>query len=119
MLHDLMWAFYWIDVLSSISRNFILIPISGAICGVAVSIIRDHEKNGPTLKSAMLGFIPGVVVAFALNFIPDKSTMYLMLGVRTTDTVINSDTGQKVQKILNEKLDDYLNQLVEDKKRKK
>lgn len=123
-----MWALYWIDILSNLPGNILRGLFFGAIAAVVILIAHgiyntdsSYESRIPadTIKRRML-WLPLLLVvlpALLLSFVPSKQTMHLMLGVKATDTIVNSETGQKVQKIINEKLEEYLKTFTEGEKK--
>jgi hypothetical protein len=44
-------------------------------------------------------------------FIPEKQTMYMMLGVKTTENVVESPLGKKLRQIIDAEIDGYLEKL--------
>lgn len=116
MFNDIFWALYWIDVLSSLGKGILtggfLALLFGGFIGfmrVLIASTIAHDDDGVALKKGWTWgrttFV-AVWVAFTAGcFIPDKQTMYIMLGVRTTDNVMQSDFGKKVQKIVDSQLD--------------
>ena len=67
-------------------------------------------------RPAMRALCVALVSAPLIIFVPSKDTMYMMLGIRTTDAVLNTDTGKKLQEIIQKKLDGYLLELDKPKK---
>lgn len=111
MFTDLFWALYWIDVLSSLGRNlivllFIGVPFVWFITMLSAGRFELKEKTGH--RCAIATSVTALLVGMVTNFIPDKNTMYMMLGVRTTDNIVNSETGKKLQELLNKQIDSYL-----------
>jgi len=108
MFSDLFWALYWIDVLSGIGHAMLGGSVLGIISALITCLVRDLDESGPRLSSVLMGFIPVFVFVTLTAFIPSKQTMYMMLGVRTTDHVVNSDVGKKLQKIIDQEIDGWL-----------
>ena len=122
MFSDLFWALYWIDVLSGSG-----VQIFGGLCIIVVLVMllcvftsmyyteeygmsmEDKQKNASKWYKKWCWLGGGVYVVCLLTiFIPSKQTMYMMLGVRTTDHVVNSDVGKKLQKIIDSEIDGWL-----------
>lgn len=57
-------------------------------------------------------FIFGLLSAM----VPSEKTMYLMLAGYTTQQVVQSETAEKVVKIVNTKLDEYIIEMYKKKK---
>jgi hypothetical protein len=123
MFDTLFWALYGIDVLTKLAAlayglfaaACVTSVIALFICSIAAEGKGDDLKYnlGFVFKPAKWVLIP-IVLFFLLSFaIPQKDTMYMMLGVRATDNLVNSETGQRVQKLVNKKLDEYLGTLEE------
>jgi hypothetical protein len=118
MFSDLFWALYWIDVFSSFGPNMVgslvvAVTAFGAIGGLRLAYITSPKMdNQAAMKFA---FVPAAWWAllvffflFSLNFIPTKQTMYMMLGVKTTENVVESPLGKKLQQIIDAEVDGYL-----------
>jgi hypothetical protein len=52
-----------------------------------------------------------LIVGVLLAFFPSKQTMYMMLGVKTTENVVESPLGKKLQQIIDAEVDGYLKKL--------
>lgn len=117
MFSDLFWAIYWIDVLSGFMDHIFGGLIVAFLIGVVYSIIRDSTAAGPqtTTKNILIGFFVSFVISVLLAFIPSKGTMYVMLGVKTTENIVQSPIGQKLQQLVNQEIDSYLNKLTKEK----
>lgn len=62
----------------------------------------------PSFKFHATGVLFGLVLIFVANLIPSQKTMYLMAGAWAGQAVVQSETADKVLKIVNGKLDEYL-----------
>ena len=108
MLSDLMWALYFIDVIDKL--------IGCLFAGVFIAVIlvcmkAAIDNKQPTMRVIQSCTAIGLFVGLMLSAIPSKDTMYLMLGVKTTDNVMQTDTGQRLQLLLNKKLDKYIEEI--------
>lgn len=75
----------------------------------------SFDRFSKNLRNATIGvFALGVITAV----IPSEKTMYLMLAGYTAQTVIQSETTDKVLKVINTKLDSYLELATNSKKEK-
>lgn len=125
MFNDLFWAIYWIDVLSSLPKQIFGggLAISVLTLGVAVlGSLAMSERSGTTSeqdrrdaqvfrkKVIISGFIIWLIT-IGSSLIPEKSTMYMMLGVKTTENVVESPLGKKLQAIVDAEVDGYLAKL--------
>jgi hypothetical protein len=111
MFHDLFWAIYWIDVLSGLPG---LIGL-GALLAVMPAFFASflgHDKGHPVFTWRVPAVYVGIVLVTALSaFIPSKQTMYMMLGVKTTENVVETPLGKKLQQIIDAEVDGYLKKL--------
>lgn len=118
-----MFILYFIELLSTIDKvayGFIFsLVVLGAISQLATMVaqgIWDIEMQDtfkkfikPNIKRyiLVLSILLGIVV-----LIPSERTMYIMAGLKTgdkvLDTVSQSETFQKAEQLLNQKLDEML-----------
>lgn len=122
-MSELMFILYLIELLSTIDKvayGFIFsLVVLGAISQLATMVaqgIWDIEMQDtfkkfikPNIKRyiLVLSILLGIVV-----LIPSERTMYIMAGLKTgdkvLDTVSQSETFQKAEQLLNQKLDEML-----------
>lgn len=114
-MNDLFWALYLIDVLSDISA-LVVIPLAGMLLTFFIVLGSNLDHYGDERKPSrwwMWRVMPwAFVIALVIFLTPSKQTMYLMLGVKTTENVAKSDFGQKIQKIVDAQLDDLMKKYV-------
>jgi hypothetical protein len=115
MFNDLFWAIYWIDVLGSLPGNAFGGVLLAALGSFFVCLFRDFHLEKPRASSALMGFLPVFFTVLLFNFVPSKSTMYMMLGVKTTENVVESPLGKKLQQIIDAEVDGYLKRLNQKK----
>ena len=116
-----MWIIYGIDVLSNLSvLAFITFIISAIVLfimlmGCGENNWRYDEQN----KLFKKAFIVILSVSTLMVFIPDKKTMYLMVGAYATEKIVETpeakEFGNKLLNVVNNKLD----KMLEDEKEKK
>jgi hypothetical protein len=111
MFSDLFWALYWIDILSAFGRNVFGAFLLGIILGGIMLLIKEFQRKPLSTGVFAAGFLPAFLAVSLLSFIPSKSTMYMMLGVKTTENVVSSPLGQKLQQIVDLEVDGYLKKL--------
>ena len=122
-MSELMFILYFIELLSTIDKvayGFVFsLVVLGAISQLATMVaqgIWDIEMQDtfkkfikPNIKRyiLVLSILLSVVV-----LIPSERTMYIMVGLKTgdkvLDTVSQSETFQKAEQLLNQKLDEML-----------
>lgn len=113
MISTLIFGLWLIDTLS----NLYLIPLLGMFApGILTSIIVGlHNETSAeelpwwgTVKRVWKWTIPITVL---IVLIPSKAVMYTMLGLRVGDLAMQTPTVQRVIKILDNRMDEYLDKL--------
>lgn len=128
-MNDLFWSLYLIDVIGSFYGALWATLLATVIAGFFGSLkadieeVTDQTSSQDDNKARMRGAVKWAKrvapVVFAIGlFAPTKDTMYMMLAVRMTDNVMQSDTGQKLMNVLRKKLDAYINEIDAPKKEK-
>lgn len=85
-----------------------------------IAWVDRHEpdlKDKPPFKFHMKISIVGMVFAFIATLLPSEKTMYLAGAAYMGQKAVQSEAADKVVKILNNKLDEYLKE-AEDKLKK-
>ena len=119
MASDLMWSLYWIDVLSNAGAGIVVSAFLSLAAAFVVGFLMtlwDVANAVIARYCTIVGLCVMLVSTPLMIFVPSKDTMYMMLGIRTTDAVLNTDTGKKLQEIIQKKLDGYLLELDKPKK---
>lgn len=127
-MSELMFILYFIELLSTIDKvayGFIFsLVVLGAISQLATMVaqgIWDIEMQDtfkkfikPNIKRYIL--VLSILLSIVV-LIPSERTMYIMAGLKTgdkvLDTVSQSETFQKAEQLLNQKLDKMLGDLEE------
>lgn len=127
-MSELMFILYFIELLSTIDKvayGFIFsLVVLGAISQLATMVaqgIWDIEMQDtfkkfikPNIKRYIL--VLSILLSIVV-LIPSERTMYIMAGLKTgdkvLDTVSQSETFQKAEQLLNQKLDEMLGDLEE------
>jgi len=82
--------------------------------GIGEAVNQTDEKEKNRIKSIVRPFkcasIICLCVSILLAVLPSKKTIYMTLGANVSGEVVNSATGKKALKVLNQKLD----KLIED-----
>lgn len=111
MFNDLFWAVYIIDVLSDLPAFFLIPFVMGA--GAVVATLYNEEM--PTREEEWgwkqvwkTCFVIGLLIALVIIVVPSKNTMYVMLGTKTTEGFLDTDTGKKIQKLIDLQMDKFL-----------
>lgn len=122
-MSELMFILYFIELLSTIDKvayGFVFsLVVLGAISQLATMVaqgIWDIEMQDtfkkfikPNIKRYIL--VLSILLSIVV-LIPSERTMYIMAGLKTgdkvLDTVSQSETFQKAEQLLNQKLDEML-----------
>lgn len=132
---DLVWLVYGISLLKSVGTFFVVMSFLSGAAAVAFLMYRGAEcsvnswdnenvakrkvEDGKWamghVKTALKVFLPAVLV---LTFLPTEKTAYVMVGAYATQKVAQSgvvqETGGKVLTIINQKLDQYVQEGIEE-----
>lgn len=107
---------YFCGIVGSLTMFFFWSGLIAVICATIVKIY-TFEANQVFEPIWFKTFICGIISLFLCAFIPSEKTMYMMAGGYTVQKVVESPEVQKINdkvfKVINDKLDDYL---TEDKK---
>lgn len=127
-MSELMFILYLIELLSTIDKvayGFIFsLVVLGAISQLATMVaqgIWDIEMQDtfkkfikPNIKRYIL--VLSILLSIVV-LIPSERTMYIMVGLKTGDKVLDTvsqpETFQKAEQLLNQKLDEMLGDLEE------
>ena len=122
-MSELMFILYFVELLSTIDKvayGFVFsLVVLGAISQLATMVaqgIWDIEMQDtfkkfikPNIKRYILVLS---ILLIIVVLIPSERTMYIMAGLKTgdkvLDTVSQSETFQKAEQLLNQKLDEML-----------
>lgn len=113
-----MLLIYLIEMLNGVCMLFSLLGIVcfvvSIIVGVIILLSDEYEENRKWYIRCKTHIKHIVISAFVLSMIaiiiPTTKTGYMMLGVNITEQFVNnnSDEVTKIKKIINKKLDSYL-----------
>ena len=86
------------------------------VYGIKYSTWWEHEGttlegNKPPFKFYVTVTSVGLFILALATILPSQKTVYLMAGAYMTQKVVQSETGDKVSKILNSKLDEYVKEI--------
>lgn len=111
-------SLYLIDVLSNVSGLAIGGLLLCTILTIVSSFFLDTEFQPQALKSIKRVAVTAVILSLILVLIPEKKTMYLILGASVAKEIVENprvqEVGSKVLEVVNQKLDE-----MSDKKEKK
>ena len=111
-------ALYLADICDGLNEFFIFVGIICAvICIICFILILqsedwDDKLNLKCKKALARAFVVFLIASFISVFIPSKTTMLTYTGIsiskELSTEVQTSETYQKLMKVLNIKLDDYI-----------
>jgi hypothetical protein len=85
--------------------------------GIITAIDNDYNseyiKNRVNIRNKLM--IATFVLAVVSALLPNERTMYMMAGAHIGKEAIESETASKIHKIIDKKLDEYMQQLEGDK----
>lgn len=104
--------------------GILLVVIAASVWGIrylsyAEDASRSYSKDSavkPRSKPFVYSIILGVTLMLLSALLPSQKTMYLMAGAYAGQRVVQSYTADKVLKVLNSKLDEYLSETEKEKK---
>lgn len=115
-MDSIFWGVYLADIVGTIKGTaFVLICLTSLILWILVGMKTDN-LDVPRWQFVTTGIV--LVLSVIINiFTPSKQAIYIMLGVKTTDVILEQPVTQKAIKLLEEKIDKELaNTKKEDKK---
>lgn len=96
--------------LAGISEGITIFLMLFGIMGGAVALFPAMERGRMTPFGAVAALV-GVLALLLAAAIPSERSIYMMAGAHMGKEVIQSETGKKVHKLLDKKLDEYLQTL--------
>lgn len=114
-MDNIFWGVYLADIVSAIkTAAFVSICLTSLGLWILMGMKSDN-LDVPNWQIVTLAVI-FVVSAIVNVFTPSKQAIYVMLGVKTTDALLDQPVAQKAIKLLEEKIDKELaNTKKEDK----
>lgn len=106
-MDSIFWGVYLADIVSAIkTAAFVSICLTSLGLWILIGMKSDNI-DVPRWQIVTLAVI-FVVSAIFNVFTPSKQAIYVMLGVKTTDTLLEQPVAQKAIKLLEEKIDKEL-----------
>ena len=104
-MNDILLLLWFADVAKSVSTLCGMIGFIGLIGGIVLVLIYRYEK-----KEWGFRWIPitGLVLCLIGAIIPSKQWFYIAAGGTAAVKALDSEIGIKVQKLVNQKLDEAL-----------
>lgn len=115
---------YLADIVENVRGVGILVCVLTVICICACCfLILENDCIPDELTRVVSRINKYLIISFlcALSiviFTPSKQGVYLMSGFKAGNELIQSETGQKALKVINMKLDEYLNDIQQHEQQK-
>lgn len=111
---------YLAGVVSSVGGFMLFIAISlfMALVGYIMAYTMQSSYSSDKWEFKKKYILVPVIAGLIASMIPSEKTMYMMLAGYTAQTVVQSDTADKVLKVINSKLDGYLEEATTSKEKK-
>lgn len=114
-MDSIFWGVYLADIVGAIkTAAFVLMCLMSLVLWILVGMKSDNlDVPRWQFVTASIVLVLSVIISV---FTPSKQAIYIMLGVKTTDTLLEQPVAQKAIKLLEEKIDKELaNTKKEDK----
>lgn len=86
-----------------------VLAVGGLMFGIHVCVENDEETN-ELARRCVRRVLPWVIaLALTAVLMPSKHVMYIASGLVASETVVESDIGQKAYTLLEQRLDEALN----------
>lgn len=122
-MNSLSWLLYFAEVSSNIGAFAAVMIVLSGIVTIVMSLIimcndtRDmpdaFNTNGPRIRNAAVGIFAFSMLGFLF---PSQNTVYLIIASETADTIVTSESGQKmigdIQNIVSLKLESIAGELT-------
>lgn len=115
-MDNIFWGVYLADIVGTIKvTTFVLMCLMSLVLWILVGMKSDN-LDVPRWQFVTSGIV--LVLSVIINiFTPSKQTIYIMLGVKTTDVILEQPVTQKAIKLLEEKIDKELDEIKKDAKK--
>lgn len=105
---------YFAGVVEGIKALFVFSSVVSLMVFSGYTIISLVESK--RLQHKLYVLVP-VILGFIAAVIPTEKTMYMMLAGYTGQQVLQSETASKIHKLVDAKLDEYLEEMVAKKEK--
>lgn len=115
-MDNIFWGVYLADIVGTIKVTaFVLMWLMSLVLWRLVGMKSDN-LDVPRWQFVTSGIV--LVVSVIINIVtPSKQAIYIMLGVKTTDVILEQPVTQKAIKLLEEKIDKELDEIKKDDKK--
>lgn len=115
-MDSIFWGVYLADIVSTIKVTaFVLMCLMSLVLWVLVGMKSDNI-DVPRWQFVTASIV--LVVSVIINIVvPSKQTIYIMLGVKTTDVILDQPVAQKTIELLELKIDKELDEIKKETKK--
>lgn len=90
----------------TLALSFLFVPMAFDLFNI------EFEEAKGTIKKAAKIIIASILLSsLAYCVLPDKTTIYMMIGADMAQSAFQSETGEKIMTIINQKLDEEIKEL--------
>lgn len=114
-MDNIFWGVYLADIVGTIKITaFVLMCLMSLVLWILVGMKSDN-LDVPRWQFVTSGIV--LVVSVIINIVtPSKQAIYIMLGVKTTDVILDQPVTQKAIKLLELKIDKELDEIKKETK---
>lgn len=114
-MDNIFWGVYLADIVGTLKVSaIVLIAVSTIVLWVLVGLKCDNV-NIPRWQFITSGIV--LVLSVIINiFTPSKQAIYIMLGVKTTDVILDQPVAKKTIELLELKIDKELDEIKKETK---
>ena len=114
-MDSIFWGVYLADIVGTIKTTAVILVCASVIILWLLLGLKTDNINAPRWQfiSATVVLVVSIIITV---FTPSKQAIYIMLGVKTTDVILEQPVTQKAIKLLEEKIDKELDEIKKDDK---
>lgn len=114
-MDNIFWGVYLADIVGTIKVTaFVLMCLMSLVLWILVGMKLDNlDVPKWQIKTAGIVLVLSVIINI---FVPSKQTIYIMLGVKTTDVILDQPVAKKTIELLELKIDKELDEIKKDAK---
>ena len=115
-MDNIFWGVYLADIVGTIKITaFVLMCLMSLVLWILVGMKSDN-LDVPKWQFVTSGIV--LVLSVIINiFTPSKQAIYIMLGVKTTDVILDQPVAKKTIELLELKIDKELDEIKKETKK--
>lgn len=107
-MNNISWLLYIADLCSNFKLAAVFIMIFGTVGGIfCLGMGSDLGLRRAKIWGKIILIFVFVIIVIDI-ITPTQRTVYLIVGIKSTQQIMQTDTAQKALKVINKKLDKYL-----------